>query len=65
MKTNILFLYGGASFEHEVSCLSIKNIIKEINKEKYNYQIIYISKNILLFRKEVRNSWLIYSVLME
>jgi len=44
MKTNILFLYGGASFEHEVSCLSIKNIIKEINKEKYNYQIIYISK---------------------
>ena len=46
MKTNILFLYGGASFEHEVSCLSIKNIIKEINKEKYNYQIIYISKKI-------------------
>lgn len=44
MKKNILFLYGGASYEHEVSCLSIKNIIKEVNKEKYNYQIVYITK---------------------
>lgn len=45
MKKNILIIFGGKSYEHEVSIKSAKSIINAINKEKYNLKLIYIDKN--------------------
>ncbi|MEO9870854.1 D-alanine--D-alanine ligase family protein [Ekhidna sp.] len=41
---NILILCGGQSPEHVISIRSTKNIIKEIDKSRYNFSIIGISK---------------------
>lgn len=37
-------IYGGMSTEHEVSITSAKSVIKNLNKEKYEMQEIYITK---------------------
>lgn len=37
-------IYGGISTEHEVSVTSAKSVIKNLNKEKYKIQEIYITK---------------------
>ncbi len=39
-----LLLYGGKSFEHDISCESAKNIINALKEGKYNFDQIYISK---------------------
>ena len=37
-------IYGGMSTEHEVSKTSAKSVISNLNKEKYEIQEIYITK---------------------
>lgn len=43
MKT-LLVLFGGASSEHEVSCLSAASVLKHLDKEKYNIYKVGITK---------------------
>lgn len=44
-KINVGILFGGKSAEHEISLQSAKNILSEINKEKYNPILIGIDKS--------------------
>lgn len=43
-KIRLGIIYGGMSTEHEVSVTSAKSVIKNLNKEKYEIQEIYITK---------------------
>lgn len=43
-KKTIAVLFGGASSEHDVSTVSAKGILSNINKEKYNLVLLGISK---------------------
>lgn len=45
MKKNIAIVFGGVSSEHEVSCLSAVGICENIDKEKYNFIMIGVTKN--------------------
>ena len=53
----ILILYGGKSYEHEISIKSFNNIFKNIDNNIYNIDKIYISKdNIWYYKnKKVKN----------
>lgn len=44
-KMTVAILFGGASSEHDVSCVSAKGILSNINKEKYNIVMVGITKN--------------------
>jgi len=44
MKKKVILIFGGKSYEHEVSIKSAKSILKYINKEKYEIILIYITK---------------------
>lgn len=44
-KKNIVVIFGGQSSEHEVSCMSVQTIIKNINQEHYNIHLVGITKN--------------------
>ncbi|MDO5417123.1 MAG: D-alanine--D-alanine ligase family protein [Lachnospiraceae bacterium] len=41
----IAVIFGGQSSEHEVSCMSAANIIKQIEKERYSLLLIGITKD--------------------
>lgn len=41
----VLLIYGGTSSEHDVSCLSAKSIIENIDLNKYNLECVEITKN--------------------
>ena len=41
---NILILFGGESSEHEVSEISAENVIKALDREKYNPVTVGITK---------------------
>ena len=43
-KLNVAVLFGGKSGEHEVSLMSATNVIKAMDKEKYNIYMIGITK---------------------
>jgi D-alanine-D-alanine ligase len=43
-KETIAVLFGGQSSEHEVSCVSVQTVIKNIDTEKYNILMIGITK---------------------
>ncbi|WP_423364193.1 D-alanine--D-alanine ligase family protein [Mycoplasma sp. P36-A1] len=43
-KTKILLLFGGKSTEHEIACMSAYTITKNIDKEKYEIELIKIDK---------------------
>jgi D-alanine-D-alanine ligase len=43
-KLNVLILFGGKSGEHEVSLMSATNVIKAIDKERYNIYMIGITR---------------------
>ena len=45
MKLNIGILYGGKSVEHEISIITGLQVYKAIDKEKYNVELFYITKN--------------------
>ncbi len=42
---NLLLIFGGASTEHEVSCVSASNVFKYIDKSKYNIHLMYITRD--------------------
>lgn len=42
---NVLILFGGKSFEHEISCKSVNFIIKNIDINKFNYTLVGIDYN--------------------
>lgn len=43
-KKNLAVIFGGRSSEHSVSCVSVVTIIKAVNTEKYNLQLIGITE---------------------
>jgi D-alanine-D-alanine ligase len=43
-KKTAVILFGGQSSEHDVSCMSVINVIDHINKEKYEVILIGITK---------------------
>ena len=49
---DVLLLFGGRSYEHEVSCKSAKNIYNNINKNIFNVTTVYVSKT---------NDWYIFN----
>ena len=44
MKETIAVLFAGQSSEHEVSCMSVPNIIEQIDKEAYDLLLIGITR---------------------
>lgn len=44
MKKTVAILFGGVSSEHDISCISAKSIIKNIDYSKYNVVILGITK---------------------
>ncbi len=44
MKQNLAVLFGGQSSEHEISCLSAQNIIKNVDTERYVLYLIGITE---------------------
>jgi D-alanine-D-alanine ligase len=44
-KINLLVAFGGQSSEHSISVFSANNIIKAIDKKKYNLILVYIDKS--------------------
>ena len=57
----ILILFGGNSYEHEVSCKSVNFVIKNIDKKKYYYDLVGIDYNnkwyLIDKEKEINNKW--------
>ena len=43
-KKNLAVIFGGRSSEHSVSCVSVVTIIKAVNQDKYNLQLIGITE---------------------
>ena len=41
----VAVLFGGQSSEHEVSCMSVVNVVSAMNKEKYNVLLIGITED--------------------
>ena len=41
----VLFLFGGNSSEHEISCKSVINVIDNVDTEKYIYRVVGITKD--------------------
>ena len=44
-KTKVCIIFGGASSEHEVSCMSAGSVIANINKDKYDLRFLGILKD--------------------
>lgn len=44
-KLTVAILFGGASSEHDISCISAKGIVSNIDKEKYNIVLFGITKD--------------------
>lgn len=44
-KISLAILFGGASSEHDVSCISAQGILKNIDKSKYDITMLGITKN--------------------
>ena len=44
MKKNLVALFGGQSSEHVVSCMSVQNVIANIDTEQYNVILVGITK---------------------
>lgn len=51
-KKKIALLFGGASSEHEVSCMSVASVYENIDKEKYEPLLLGITKG---------GEWFLYS----
>ena len=44
-KIKVCVIYGGISTEHEISIISAKNVIENLDKSKYDISKIFINKN--------------------
>ena len=42
-KIKVAVLFGGQSSEHEVSCISVQTVIKNMNKDKYDLTLVGIT----------------------
>src|SRR3989344_9616992 len=62
-KLKIGVLFGGKSAEHEVSILSAKNVIKALDKNKYQIARIKINKNGKFNFKVIQNLDVIFPVM--
>ena len=56
-KLTVGVVFGGKSVEHEVSLLSAKSVISNINPEKYEVFPIFIEKS-GIWRKASVSAWL-------
>jgi D-alanine-D-alanine ligase len=56
MKKNIGVFFGGRSVEHEISIISALQVIKSIDKDKFDVTPVYISKDGIWYT----GSWLMY-----
>jgi D-alanine-D-alanine ligase len=45
MKLKIGLIYGGDSFEHDISCLTAESILKNIDRDLFDVKEIYIPKS--------------------
>ena len=43
-KLNVYLMFGGKSVEHEISIITTKQVLKKIDKNKYNIYPIYFNK---------------------
>ena len=43
-KKKVALLFGGVSSEHEVSCMSVASVYENIDREKYDPQLLGITK---------------------
>ena len=43
-KLNLVALFGGQSSEHVVSCMSVQNVVANMNTEKYNVILVGITE---------------------
>ncbi len=43
-KLAVAVLFGGQSSEHEVSCMSVVNVVSAMDKEKYNVYVVGITR---------------------
>ena len=43
-KEHLLILFGGQSSEHDVSCMSAINVIKNVDKDRYDLILVGITK---------------------
>ena len=61
----VLILFGGNSFEHKVSCMSAKNILENIDKDKYNITAVGIDQknNWYHYKSEIEDiiNWVKYN----
>lgn len=44
MKTKVAVIFGGMSSEHDVSCVSVVNVVNGFNQDKYEVTLIGITK---------------------
>lgn len=44
-KQTLLVIFGGRSTEHEVSCLSVVNVVRSVDLEKYEIVLVGITKD--------------------
>ena len=51
-KKKVVLLFGGVSSEHEVSCMSVASVYENIDREKYDPQLLGITKS---------GEWYLYS----
>lgn len=43
-QQNLLILFGGQSSEHEISCMSAANVIKNVNRDRFRMILVGITK---------------------
>ena len=58
MKINLVILFGGYSTEHNISIISARSVVKNIDKNKYNIFLIGITRNrkwTLIEENEIEN----------
>ena len=61
----VLLMFGGQSYEHEISCMSLRNIYLNIDKEKYDVSVCGIDKEGIWYIvndiESVNGSWNLFS----
>ena len=48
-KKKVAIIFGGESSEHEISCISVRTIIKNIDKDKYDI-LLFMEKYIEILK---------------
>lgn len=44
MKKNVVVIFGGDSSEHDISCISVQTVVKNMDPEKYNVILVGITQ---------------------